>query len=91
MGITLRWRDPACLSVDDWRRAARRRLPELAWMRDRWRGRLYVKGVLDVVSKNGGRQLDRTLATVDALPAIAARVGSRGDICSMAALDAAPM
>ena len=69
---------------------------DLAWMRERWRGRLYVKGVLDaddaarcvdtigaqgvVVSNHGGRQLDRAVATLDALPAIAARVGNRAEV-----------
>lgn len=69
---------------------------DLAWMRDQWQGPLYVKGVLDpddaakaidelgadgvVVSNHGGRQLDRTLASIEALPAIAARIGGRGEI-----------
>jgi L-lactate dehydrogenase (cytochrome)/(S)-mandelate dehydrogenase len=69
---------------------------DLAWMRDRWPGPLYVKGVLDpddaeravdqigcegvVVSNHGGRQLDRTLATIDALPAIVERIGDRAEV-----------
>ncbi len=69
---------------------------DLAWMRDRWRGPLYLKGVLDpddaahavdkigvdglVVSNHGGRQLDRTLATLDALPPIIERVGERTEV-----------
>ena len=69
---------------------------DLAWMRDNWKGRLYVKGVLDpddaqqavdrigvegvVVSNHGARQLDRTLAPIDALPAIVERVGDRAEI-----------
>lgn len=68
---------------------------ELAWLRDRWRGPLLVKGVLDpddaeriaelgvdgiVVSNHGGRQLDGALASLEALPAIAARVGHRVDL-----------
>ena len=69
---------------------------DLAWLRDRWRGRLYVKGVLDaddaaravdaigadgvVVSNHGGRQLDRAVATLDSLPAIAARIGDRAEV-----------
>ena len=69
---------------------------DLAWMRDQWQGPFYVKGVLDpddaataidelgatgvVVSNHGGRQLDRTLASIEALPAIAARIGGRGEI-----------
>ncbi|CAN7541776.1 alpha-hydroxy acid oxidase [Phenylobacterium sp. LjRoot219] len=69
---------------------------DLAWMREQWQGPLYVKGVLDpddaaravdqigvdgvVVSNHGARQLDRTLASVDALPAIVARVGDRAEV-----------
>jgi L-lactate dehydrogenase (cytochrome) len=65
---------------------------DLADLRDRWRGPLVLKGVLDpedarravalgvdgiVVSNHGGRQLDGTLSTIAALPAIAAAVGGR--------------
>lgn len=69
---------------------------DLAWMRDNWRGRVYVKGVLDadaaaravdevgvdgvVVSNHGGRQLDRALSTIEALPAIAERIGDRAEV-----------
>lgn len=69
---------------------------DLAWLRDRWDGPLYVKGVLDpddaakaideigasgvVVSNHGGRQLDHTLASIEALPRIAARIGGRGEV-----------
>lgn len=69
---------------------------DLAWMRDRWPGPFYVKGVLDpddaahavdsvgvdgiVVSNHGGRQLDRAQAAIDALPAIVERVGDRAEI-----------
>jgi isopentenyl diphosphate isomerase/L-lactate dehydrogenase-like FMN-dependent dehydrogenase len=69
---------------------------DLKWMRDHWDGPLYVKGVLDpddaaqavdeigcqgvVVSNHGGRQLDRSLASVDALPAIVERVGDRAEV-----------
>ncbi len=69
---------------------------DLAAMREHWRGRLYVKGVLDaddavrcidtigadgvVVSNHGGRQLDRAAATIDALPAIVDAVGGRGAV-----------
>lgn len=69
---------------------------DLAWLRDRWKGPLYVKGVLDpedaaravhslgaegvVVSNHGGRQLDQTLSTLDALPAIVNRLGGRGEV-----------
>ncbi len=69
---------------------------DLAWMRGQWPGPLYVKGVLDaedaeyavdkigvdgvVVSNHGGRQLDRTLASIDALPAIVDRIGNRAEV-----------
>lgn len=69
---------------------------DLEWIRQRWSGRLYVKGVLDpddaeravnhggadgvVVSNHGGRQLDGALATLDALPAIVTRIGHRAEV-----------
>jgi L-lactate dehydrogenase (cytochrome)/(S)-mandelate dehydrogenase len=69
---------------------------DLKWMRDLWKGPLYVKGVLDpddaarcvdefgaqgvVVSNHGGRQLERCLASIDALPAIVDRIGSRAEV-----------
>jgi isopentenyl diphosphate isomerase/L-lactate dehydrogenase-like FMN-dependent dehydrogenase len=64
---------------------------DFAWVRAHWDGPLFIKGVLDaddaaravdlgatgaVVSNHGGRQLDGAVATLDALPAIAARVAS---------------
>jgi len=69
---------------------------DLAWIRDKWKGRLYVKGILDVedadrlaglgwldgiiVSNHGGRQLDRSQSTLSALRAIAAEVGSKTEL-----------
>jgi L-lactate dehydrogenase (cytochrome) len=65
-------------------------LTSLDWLRQRWKGRLLVKGVTTsdsarkimdrgadgvVVSNHGGRQLDRSAATLDVLPAIRAAVG----------------
>ncbi|MGY1815708.1 alpha-hydroxy acid oxidase [Blastococcus sp. SYSU D00820] len=65
-------------------------LTSLDWLRERWRGHLLVKGVTTVasareivargadglvVSNHGGRQLDRSAATLDVLPAIRAAVG----------------
>jgi L-lactate dehydrogenase (cytochrome) len=56
---------------------------DVAWVRERWPGKLIVKGILDsedarlarahgvdaiVVSNHGGRQLDGTTSTVAALP-----------------------
>ena len=65
---------------------------ELKRLRERWPGRLLLKGVERpddaeraaamgcdgiVVSNHGGRQLDGAAATLDALPEIAGAVGSR--------------
>lgn len=65
---------------------------DLARLRDRWRGALHVKGVLHPddadrlaamgfdalwVSNHGSRQLDGAVASLDALPAIAAAVRGR--------------
>ncbi len=67
-------------------------LVALRRLRERWPGKLIVKGVLNpldvpgildvdidavVVSNHGGRQLDTGLATVDALPAIVRAVNGR--------------
>lgn len=64
----------------------------LEHIRDRWEGPLLVKGVLDpadaeravevgadgvVVSNHGGRQLNATVSSVEALPGIVDRVGAR--------------
>ncbi len=61
-------------------------------LRDKWRGKFVLKGILHpedaekalamgadaiVVSNHGARSLDHSLATIDALPAIAAAVGGR--------------
>jgi isopentenyl diphosphate isomerase/L-lactate dehydrogenase-like FMN-dependent dehydrogenase len=68
---------------------------DFAWMREQWKGPLYVKGILDpedaeravglgadgiVVSNHGGRQLDFALSSLDALPAIVRAVGARAEI-----------
>jgi L-lactate dehydrogenase (cytochrome) len=65
---------------------------DLDWVRERWRGAIVLKGVLDsadavqardlgldglVVSNHGGRQLDGVLSTAEALPPIATAVGNR--------------
>jgi len=65
---------------------------DLEWVRDRWRGKLLLKGVLDpddardavrlgadgiIVSNHGGRQLDGALPTAQALPGIADAVGDQ--------------
>jgi L-lactate dehydrogenase (cytochrome)/(S)-mandelate dehydrogenase len=64
----------------------------LEHIRDRWDGPLLVKGILDpgdaeravglgadgvVVSNHGGRQLNATTSSVEALPAVVDRVGGR--------------
>ena len=94
----LRAADAAVKSVQAQARAMQPDLDwaDLEWIRGRWKGKLYVKGILDaddaqrcveyggvdgiVVSNHGGRQLDGALATLDALPAIAARVGHIAEI-----------
>jgi L-lactate dehydrogenase (cytochrome) len=68
---------------------------DVAWVRENWKGRLVVKGVLDpddarraadagvdgiVVSNHGGRQLDSVPSTARALPAVADAVGDRVEI-----------
>lgn len=65
---------------------------DFSWLRTQWDGPLVIKGILHPadalealergadaiqVSNHGGRQLDGTLASVDALPAIADTVGGR--------------
>lgn len=65
---------------------------DLDWMRELWRGKLLIKGVLDVrdaeravslgcdglvLSNHGGRQLDYCVAALEVLPEIAAAVGAR--------------
>lgn len=65
---------------------------DLRELRDRWPGKLLVKGILRpddaeqaincgvdgiIVSNHGGRMLDTSVAPLDALPAIAARVARR--------------
>ena len=68
---------------------------DLAWMREQWKGPLFVKGILDpedaeravalgldgiVVSNHGGRQLDFARPSLDALPDVVAAVGDRAEI-----------
>jgi isopentenyl diphosphate isomerase/L-lactate dehydrogenase-like FMN-dependent dehydrogenase len=65
---------------------------DLAWLRDAWPRKLFVKGVLAVedaqlalehgadgifVSNHGGRQLDGVPSAIEALPQIASAVGGR--------------
>lgn len=74
--------------------------PTLTWddvrhIRDRWPGKLIMKGITDVadaveavacgadaiiVSNHGGRQLDGAISSISALPAIAAAVGDKTEV-----------
>jgi L-lactate dehydrogenase (cytochrome) len=68
---------------------------DLAWIKDRWGGKIILKGILDVedaeqavksgadaiiVSNHGGRQLDGAPSSIAALPAIADAVGSKTEV-----------
>lgn len=68
---------------------------DLRWMREQWKGKLFVKGILDaqdaelavrlgadgvVVSNHGGRQLDHALPSLEALPAVVEAVGGRAEV-----------
>ncbi|MDE2306439.1 MAG: alpha-hydroxy-acid oxidizing protein [Gammaproteobacteria bacterium] len=68
---------------------------DVEWIKRRWGGPLILKGIMDaedarhaadtgadalVVSNHGGRQLDGAPASIEALPAIAAAVGSRIEV-----------
>jgi isopentenyl diphosphate isomerase/L-lactate dehydrogenase-like FMN-dependent dehydrogenase len=71
------------------------RWDDLRDLRRRWKGPLMLKGVLHpedaalaaecgvdavIVSNHGGRNLDGAIATIDALPRIVDRVGTRCDV-----------
>jgi L-lactate dehydrogenase (cytochrome) len=68
---------------------------DVAWVRERWPGKLLVKGVLDaddarnavaagvdaiVVSNHGGRQLDGATSTIAALPHVVDAAAGRCDV-----------
>ncbi len=68
---------------------------DVEWIRQRWGGKLILKGIMDaedarlaadsgadalVVSNHGGRQLDGAPSSIAALPAIADAVGSRIEV-----------
>lgn len=68
---------------------------DLAWLRQRWDGALYVKGITTkedaelavragadgvVVSNHGGRQLDGLPSTISMLPQIADAIGDRAEV-----------
>ncbi len=65
---------------------------DVRWMREQWRGKLLLKGILDpadaeravalgcdglVLSNHGGRQLDYCVAPIEVLPEVVRAVGSR--------------
>lgn len=74
--------------------------PTLSWtdvqrIRDQWKGKLVIKGVLDpldavkavecgadaiIVSNHGGRQLDGAISSISALPAIVRAVGDTAEV-----------
>ncbi|ANN68980.1 alpha-hydroxy-acid oxidizing enzyme [Bordetella bronchialis] len=68
---------------------------DVQWLKQRWGGKLVVKGVMDardarravdagadaiIVSNHGGRQLDGAPSSIRALPAVAQAVGGRAEI-----------
>jgi L-lactate dehydrogenase (cytochrome) len=68
---------------------------DVAWVRERWPGKLIVKGILDagdarlaqahgvdaiVVSNHGGRQLDGTTSTIAALPRVVEAADGRCEV-----------
>ncbi|MAY62363.1 MAG: alpha-hydroxy-acid oxidizing enzyme [Rhizobiales bacterium] len=68
---------------------------DVAWVRDKWGGKLILKGIMDpgdalraaetgadaiVVSNHGGRQLDGAPASISALPAIVDAVADKIEI-----------
>jgi L-lactate dehydrogenase (cytochrome) len=68
---------------------------DVGWVRERWPGKLIIKGILDVedareavragadaivVSNHGGRQLDGAPSSISMLPRIADAVGAETEI-----------
>lgn len=68
---------------------------DVKWIRQRWDGKLIIKGIMDVedarltaqsgadaliVSNHGGRQLDGAQSSISALPAIVDAVGDRTEV-----------
>jgi len=69
--------------------------PDVAWVKEKWGGKLILKGIMDVedarlaadagadaivVSNHGGRQLDGAPSSIHALPAIVEAVGNRTEV-----------
>ena len=85
-------------SIASW--LSEQRDPTLNWddvkrIKDRWRGKLIVKGILDqedaqlaaqsgadavIVSNHGGRQLDGAMSSIAVLPSIVEAVGKRIEV-----------
>mgnify|MGYP001245978337 FL=1 len=68
---------------------------DVKWIKDRWGGKLILKGILDaedaematgsgadalIVSNHGGRQLDGAMSSIEALPGIVEAVGSKIEV-----------
>lgn len=68
---------------------------DIAWLRDQWKGRILIKGVMSaddaqsavdagadgvVVSNHGGRQLEGVASTISKLPEVVEAVGSQVEI-----------
>ncbi|MFD2252328.1 L-lactate dehydrogenase (cytochrome) [Pseudochelatococcus lubricantis] len=68
---------------------------DVAWIKEKWGGKLILKGILDpedarmaadtgadaiIVSNHGGRQLDGARSSISALPAIVEAVGDRIEV-----------
>jgi L-lactate dehydrogenase (cytochrome) len=68
---------------------------DVAWVKERWGGKLILKGILDaedakiaastgadalVVSNHGGRQLDGTVSSIRALPEVVDAVGDKIEV-----------
>jgi L-lactate dehydrogenase (cytochrome) len=68
---------------------------DVAWVKERWGGKLILKGIMEVedaelaakhgadaivVSNHGGRQLDGAPSSIHALPAIVAAVGDKTEV-----------
>lgn len=68
---------------------------DLKWIRERWKGKIILKGILDaedarlavgtgadaiIVSNHGGRQLDGAPSSIQALPRIVSAVGDQTEV-----------
>ena len=68
---------------------------DIAWIRERWNGKLILKGIMDaedarmavetgadalIVSNHGGRQLDGAPSSIEVLPEIVDAVGSKIEV-----------